>query len=183
MKLEYTKNIFPDVNVYCYGHFDDNRGYFTETFNIKDINFDVQQANESFSHKGVFRGLHFQYDPKMAKLVRVIKGKIIDYFLDLRFGSPNQGQLGSYELQPKEWILIPHGFAHGFYAVEDSLIEYVCDGTYNNQGEFGIDVFSQGIDWNNAQKLPTTITRSQKDTDAKSYQDWLAKSEAQIFKL
>jgi len=160
MKILAVKSLnFPEVKLIKFGRFSDNRGYFTETFRASQFlkeaipGFKILQINESYSQKGVIRGLHFQWHPYMGKLVRVIYGQIIDLFLDIRKGSPSFGKIAGYQLvsQPKhqtnEWLWIPIGFAHGFLALEDSTIEYLCTGEYNPQCEAGISPLAADIDW------------------------------------
>lgn len=135
--------IKPDV-------YEDNRGYFYEVFNEKEFNektdnkynFHVLQENESKSNKYVFRGLHFQKAPyEQAKLVRILKGAVIDFAVDIRKDSPTFGKAVSILLTDgnKNQFFIPRGFAHGFYVVSDEAIfEYKCDNFYNKESEDGI---------------------------------------------
>ena len=137
----------------------DKRGYFLESFNQavfkeglnRDINF--VQDNESFSSKGVLRGLHYQKgDYAQAKLVRVIKGKILDVVVDLRADSPTFSKHMSIELSEdnKTQLFIPRGFAHGFLVLSDTAIfSYKCDNFYNKASEGGIIYNDKdlNIDW------------------------------------
>lgn len=128
--------------------FKDDRGYFFESFNKMefkkktglDINF--VQDNESFSEKGVLRGLHFQEGEfAQAKLVRVIKGKVLDVAVDLRRDSKTFGQYVSVELseENKRQFFVPSGFAHGFVVLsETAIFSYKCDNYYNKASEAGI---------------------------------------------
>lgn len=157
--LEVKSFVFPEVKVVKFARFSDNRGYFTETYRRSDFenqfiqNLKFVQANESYSKKGVVRGLHFQWNPYMGKLVRVISGHIIDLFLDIQKRSPTFGKIGGYELasQPKdqtnEWIWIPVGFAHGVVCLQQSTIEYLCTGEYSPNCEAGISPLATDIDW------------------------------------
>jgi len=139
--------------------FNDKRGYFIESYNQKsfnralglDINF--VQDNESQSSKGVLRGLHYQLgESAQAKLVRVIKGKVLDVVVDLRENSTSFGEHLSVELseENKTQFFVPRGFAHGFLVLEDDTIfSYKCDNFYDKQAEAGI-IYSDedlGIDW------------------------------------
>lgn len=154
MKLE-----IPDVAVIRFEKFNDERGYFTEIYNINDLNeqcdflrnYNFQQVNEAFSFQNTFRGLHFQCEPLMGKLVRLIYGKLIDFALDLRPASPTYKHILGYELkstcQYSEWIWLPPGFAHGTLLLENSMIEYFCTGTYNQHTEHTVSVFSDDIEW------------------------------------
>lgn len=131
--------------------FADNRGFFFESFNQNTFNkltgqsVSFIQDNESFSYKGVLRGLHYQKEKyAQAKLVRVIKGKVLDVAVDIRKESPTFGQHVSIELseENKKQLFIPRGFAHGFVVLSDNAIfSYKCDNFYNKKSEGGI-IFS-----------------------------------------
>ena len=139
--------------------FEDERGYFFESFNKKEfeekigkkINF--VQDNQSFSKRGVIRALHMQKgEYTQAKLVRVIKGKILDIVVDVRKNSETFGKHFSIELsgKNKKQLFIPRGFLHGFSCLEDNtIVTYKCDNYYNKQAEVGVryDDKSLGIDW------------------------------------
>ncbi len=139
--------------------FDDFRGYFFESFNSKIfkektgllINF--VQDNEVFSNRGVLRGLHFQKEKfAQAKLVRVIKGKVLDVAVDLRTDSATFGKSFSTVLsgKNKKQLFIPRGFAHGYSVLENStIVVYKCDNYYNPEAEEGIIYNDPGlkIDW------------------------------------
>jgi dTDP-4-dehydrorhamnose 3,5-epimerase len=136
----------------------DERGYFFENYNEKRFHdagiTDVfVQDNQSFSKKGVIRGLHFQCPPfAQSKLVRVIKGRVLDVAVDIRKGSPTYGQHHSVELSGDNFwqFYIPAGFAHGFVALEDDTIfAYKCGAFYNKASEASI-LFNDpdlNIDW------------------------------------
>ena len=127
-----------------------NQAVFKEGLN-RDINF--VQDNESYSSKGVLRGLHYQKgDYAQAKLVRVIKGKILDVVVDLRADSPTFSKHMSIELSEdnKTQLFIPRGFAHGFLVLSDTAIfSYKCDNFYNKASEGGIIYNDKdlNIDW------------------------------------
>jgi dTDP-4-dehydrorhamnose 3,5-epimerase len=126
--------------------FYDERGYFLKTYNaaiLRDsgINEDFVQDNQSFSKKGVIRGLHFQKPPfEQGKLVRVITGKVLDVVVDIRKGSTTFGKYYSCILDGEinNMLYIPPGFAHGFSALEDSIFSYKCTEMYNKDAEGGI---------------------------------------------
>jgi len=128
--------------------FEDDRGYFFESFNQNTfndqlgLNINFVQDNESFSSKGVLRGLHFQAGKyAQAKLVRVIKGKVMDVVVDVRRNSSTFGQHIAKELSEdnKKQLFIPRGFAHGFVVLSDTAIfSYKCDNFYNKASERGI---------------------------------------------
>ena len=126
--------------------FNDSRGYFFEffhrqTFAKNGIAEDFLQDNHSYSLPGVIRGLHFQKTPHaQKKLVRILKGKIFDVAVDLRRDSPTFGQSISLIMddQKHNMIYIPGGFAHGFAAMEESIVNYKCTALYHKESECGI---------------------------------------------
>lgn len=161
----------PDVKVIRFQRFQDNRGYFTEHFskiNFDKLNIKIVQANSSYSKKGVLRGIHYQWNQNMGKLIRVLFGKMIDIAVDLRVNSPTfgKGLLYKMEFNPNleydEWIWVPPGFGHGNYYYEDSSIEYLCTGLYNSQCEAGIYPLCDEIDW--------SLTKQDLFSDMKSFE-------------
>ena len=156
MKIEETairdvKVIVPDVH-------GDERGYFCETFSVRDmaaagIRCDFVQDNESYSRRGVVRGLHWQAPPHtQAKLVRVARGAVWDVVVDIRDGSPTFGQYVAEILSARNHrqLFIPEGFAHGFIVLEDdTLFDYKCTAFYNRESERGLkfDDPALGIKW------------------------------------
>lgn len=161
----------PEVN-------QDERGYFYESFNQKVFNNILKdnvsfvQDNQTYSTKGVLRGLHFQKgDFSQAKLVRVSQGRVLDIVVDLRKKSKSFGQSFSCELSDKnqKQLFVPRGFAHGFVVLSESAIfQYKCDNYYNKESEGGI-IFNDNdlkIDW----KLPKDkLIISKKDLELKSF--------------
>ena len=151
--------------------FGDSRGYFFESFSerrFKELVVDVDfvQDNESKSCYGVVRGLHFQKPPyAQAKLVRVVKGKVLDVAVDLRKGSPTYGNHVAVELSEENHrqVFIPKGFAHGFAVLSDEAIfQYKCDEYYepSSEGALAWDDPDIGIDW----RLPLEkVNLSEKD--------------------
>lgn len=138
--------------------FSDERGYFFEAFNQKAFNEEVGpvefvQDNESKSSYGVVRGLHFQRPPySQAKLVRVVKGRVLDVAVDLREGSPTYGKHFSVELSDENhrMLFIPRGFAHGFSVLSEEVIfQYKCDNYYHPESEGAVawNDPDLGIDW------------------------------------
>ncbi len=135
----------------------DNRGYFMETYNQRDmaeagINITFVQDNQSCSTKGVLRGLHFQKQYPQTKLVRVIKGRVFDVVVDLRKDSQTYGKWHGVELneENKKQFLIPKGFAHGFLVLSDiAEFCYKCDDFYhaNDEGGLAWNDPEIGIDW------------------------------------
>ena len=159
--------------------FNDARGYFMETFkeeefraNIGDVHF--VQDNESKSSFGVLRGLHYQKgEYSQAKLVRVIKGKVLDVAVDLRRSSPTFGKYVSVELseENKRQFFIPRGFAHGFLVLsEEAIFTYKVDNGYAPQAEASIRFNDEtiGIDWPVAE---SQFILSEKDGHAVSFKD------------
>jgi dTDP-4-dehydrorhamnose 3,5-epimerase len=156
---------------------DDGRGYFMESFRQdafeKAIGYKVNfiQDNESKSNKGVLRGLHYQLPPyTQAKLVRVIKGSVLDVAVDIRKSSPTYGQHVAVELtaENKHQLFVPHGFAHGFVVLSDSAtFAYKVDNYYAPKHDQGIAFNDKqlSIDW----KLPNQILQlSEKDRNLPS---------------
>ena len=163
--------------------FRDERGYFFESFSQRDFQEKVcntvfVQDNESKSSYGVLRGLHFQKPPyAQSKLVRVIKGAVLDVAVDIRKGSPTFGQHVAVELTEDNHrqFFIPRGFAHGFSVLTDEVIfQYKCDNFYAPQSEGALawDDPDLGIDW----RIPTDkVLLSEKDRHHSRLRDaeWL----------
>ena len=142
--------------------FKDARGYFFESFSQKEFNEKVMpinfvQDNESMSSYGVMRGLHYQKMPyTQSKLVRCVKGAVLDVAVDIRKGSPTFGQHVAVELTEENHrqFFVPRGFAHGFAVLsETAIMEYKCDNFYAPQADAGIQLLDEelGIDW----RIPT----------------------------
>lgn len=138
--------------------FQDERGYFFESFSQQQFDREVRktvfvQDNESRSSYGVIRGLHYQLPPyTQAKLLRVVKGRVLDVVVDLRGGSATFGKYVAKELseQNKLQLFVPRGFAHGFAVLSEEVIfQYKCDNYYAPASEGGIrfDDATLGIDW------------------------------------
>lgn len=152
------------VTLLRFARFRDERGYFTETFRSSDLQghpdlpaslrlHPFVQGNESVSRRGVVRGLHFQWNPQMGKLVRTLSGHMVDLFLDLRPAAPTYGQIAAADLPANrdadydEWIWLPPGIAHGCFFLADSQIEYLCTGEYSPGCEAGISPLADDLDW------------------------------------
>lgn len=161
--LEIKSLVFPEVKVIRFARFTDNRGYFTETYRFQQLEeilpeLKIKQVMESHSKKGVLRGFHLQYNPPMGKLVRIIEGEMIDFFLDLRKNSRTFGMIAGYRMisnyndEFDEWIWIPEGFAHGNLYLKKSTIEYFATAIYNPQGELGINPLAEDINWSYCDK-------------------------------
>lgn len=153
--------------------FGDTRGYFLESFNAKEfaektgLNINFVQDNESMSSYGVMRGLHFQRPPfTQSKLVRCVKGAVLDVAVDIRKGSPTYGKHVAVELTEDNHrqFFVPRGFAHGFAVLSEiAVFQYKCDEFYHPEADGGISILddSLGIDW----KIPTDkALLSEKDT-------------------
>ncbi len=145
--MEMMETEIADVKVLKPKVFQDARGYFCETYSEKiykecGIDCCFVQDNESMSMRGVLRGLHYQLAPQaQAKLIRVVRGAVLDVSVDIRKGSLTFGKAVIVELSErnKQQIYIPHGFAHGFLVLEDNTIfSYKCDAFYSPQCERGI---------------------------------------------
>ena len=163
--------------------FKDSRGYFFESFNQQKFeeltghNGHFVQDNQSASSYGVVRGLHFQTgEYAQAKLVRVLKGTVLDVALDIRVESPTFGQSFAVELSDlnETQLFIPRGFAHGFSVISPTAtFFYKCDNYYNKVSEAGINPFDKdlGIDW----KIPfEKALLSEKDVNSPGWSQFLA---------
>ena len=160
--------------------FGDDRGYFFESFNKekfkkltgKEIEF--VQDNEAYSNKGILRGLHFQKrEFAQAKLVRVVKGKVLDVVVDVRPNSKTYGEVFSCVLseENKKQLFVPRGFAHGYSVLEDNTVfVYKCDNFYEPKSEGGIIYNDQtlNIDW---MLLEDEIILSDKDRVLKPFKE------------
>ena len=138
--------------------FEDDRGYFFESFSEREFRAEVcdchfVQSNEAKSSYGVVRGLHFQLPPHaQSKLVRVAKGRVLDVAVDIRKSSPTFGKYVAVELSDENHrqIFIPHGFAHGYSVLsEEAVVEYKCDNYYapESEGAIAWDDAALAIDW------------------------------------
>jgi dTDP-4-dehydrorhamnose 3,5-epimerase len=145
--MEVVKTGIADLVIIKPTVFEDYRGYFFESYNKElflrhGIDQNFVQDNESMSAKGVLRGLHFQKPPfTQGKLVRVMRGSVLDVAVDIRKNSPTCGQWASVELsQENKWMYwVPPGFAHGFVTLEDhTIFFYKCTNVYNKQSEGSI---------------------------------------------
>ena len=170
--MNVIKTAIDDVVIIEPKVFGDHRGYFFESFSQREFcekvrKVDFVQDNESKSSYGVLRGLHFQKPPFcQSKLVRVVKGAVLDVAVDIRRGSPTFGQHVAVELTEDNHrqLFVPRGFAHGFVVLTDEVVfQYKCDNFYAPQSEGAIawDDPDLGIDW----KIPADkVVLSAKDT-------------------
>lgn len=160
--------------------FEDERGFFFEAFQAdmfkeKIANVDFVQDNQSYSKKGVLRGLHLQNPPHaQGKLVRVITGKALDVVVDLRKNSPTFGKHFKYLLDASlnNMMYIPEGFAHGFVTLEDTIFFYKCTNYYNKESESGIiwNDKSLNIDW----KIENPLV-SPKDEELPAFEEFVSR--------
>jgi dTDP-4-dehydrorhamnose 3,5-epimerase len=159
--------------------FDDERGYFFEAYNQakfheNGINYNFIQDNQSFSKRGVIRGLHLQINPfAQAKLVRVLQGEILDVAVDLRKNSATYGKHFSVVLsaENKKQLTVPHGFAHGFSVLSEAAsVMYKVDQVYHKESERGISYNDPtlNIDW---QVEASEVIVSEKDVILPSFND------------
>ncbi len=207
MKILEVKSLtIPDIKIINFARFLDSRGYFTEVYKKSDFenhpdmsflkNTSFDQCNESISHKGVIRGLHFQWNPAIGKLVKVTKGHIIDVCLDIRVGSPFFGKIVGYEMQAypenehNEWIWIPPGFAHGIFCLDETILVYFQTGEYSPVSDSVISPLAPDIDWSLFDpKLKETVDRiksqnpliSDKDRAGISLSQWKNSQDAENF--
>lgn len=160
--------------------FKDARGYFFESYSQREFDekigkIDFCQDNESMSSYGVMRGLHFQRTPfTQSKLVRCVKGRVLDVAVDIRKGSPTYGKHVAVELTEDNHrqFFVPRGFAHGFAVLSDvAVFQYKCDNFYHPEADGGISILddSLGIDW----RIPTDkAILSEKDTKHEMLKDF-----------
>lgn len=207
MKITEVKALkIEDVKVVRFARFCDHRGYFTEHYKISDFanhsemefmrGVGFVQCNESYSREGTVRGLHFQWNPYMGKLVRTLSGRMVDMAMDIRKGSPTFGKIICYDMPARreadyaEWIWVPSGFAHGFFFPEDSLVEYFCSGEYNADCEAGMSPLAADIDWSLCdlqlaeefkEIADTTELISDKDRDGLTVEAWQADERSDNF--
>ncbi len=169
--MKVIPSAIPEVLIIEPHVFGDARGYFFESFSAREFEQAVLrtsfvQDNESMSTYGVVRGLHYQKAPhSQSKLVSVVRGRVLDIAVDIRYGSPSYGKHISVELNDKNHrrLFIPRGFAHGFAVLSEyAVFQYKCDNYYVPESEGGIawDDPALGIDWH----LPAAdVILSEKD--------------------
>ena len=178
--MEIVKTKIPDLLIIKPMVFQDNRGYFFESYNketFKKLGLEPEfvQDNESRSMKGVLRGLHFQKPPyAQGKLVRVIRGAVLDVAVDIRKSSPTYGQWEAVEInEDNKWMFwIPAGFAHGFVTLkDDTVFSYKCTNVYNKASEGSIlwNDPELNIQWNFS-----APTLSEKDQQAPLFRDFVS---------
>ena len=133
---------------------------------------DIKQENLSFSNKNVVRGLHYQWDKPMGKVVQCLRGSIMDVFLDIRKDSKTFGQFEIVNLKdPQDILWIPQGFAHGFYSLEENtMVKYLCSELYNPNAEGSIDFFDKQFNLSSVLGISREkAIISKKDKEAQSF--------------
>ena len=188
MKIKTTRLEIPDVIRLEHEAFEDERGYFMEAYKREQFHElglpDVfVQLNESRSARCVIRGLHFQWDPAMGKLMRVVEGAAFLVAVDIRHDSPTLGRwVGeTVTADDKRQIWAPAGFARGLCSlVANTRVQYLCTGTYNGAGESGLRWNDPeiGIDWPVSQPV-----LSVKDQRAQTLREWLSRPESKNFSI
>ncbi len=164
-----TKNFeILGVKLFSIKSYEDNRGLFSEVFLSKldypEFKIEYIQENESISNFGVFRGMHFQKgNHSQSKLIRVVRGKIIDVICDIRKSSPSFKKIIFIKLIPNQLLFLPKGLAHGFLSLEEgTILNYKCDNYYDQSSETGFNLFNSKVE-TNFPLLPDDISMSIKD--------------------
>jgi dTDP-4-dehydrorhamnose 3,5-epimerase len=186
MRIQVESRPLEDIAVIVPEVYEDGRGFFMETYRadqFRDLGLPVSfaQDNHSRSVKGVVRGLHFQWEPPMGKLMRVPLGKAFLVAVDIRLDSPTLGRWAGVECsaENRRQVWAPAGFARGFCVLSEvAEIQYKCTGVYNSKAESGIlwNDPAIGIEWPVRDPI-----LSEKDTKARTLADWLASAEAHHF--
>ena len=186
MQIKIESRHLTDVVVVVPEVFQDGRGFFSETFRADQFELlglptKFVQDNHSRSAKGVLRGLHFQWEPPMGKLMRVTRGAAFLVAVDIRKASPTLGQWVGIEAsdENRRCVWAPAGFARGFCALSDlTEIQYKCTGIYNNKAEAAIrwNDPAIGIQW-----PLSDVVLSEKDRVARTLAEWLARPESDNF--
>ena len=154
----------------------DNRGFFYESFS-GDLSLELGQSfvqdNISYSFRGAVRGLHYQWHKPMGKLIHVPKGHIVDHIVDIRKNSEHYGTSYKFELSDKNSriLWVPPGYAHGFEALQDSIVMYKCTNYYNHLGEGCINFFDKTLNLNLTIEQKDVII-SEKDKSGLSWEDY-----------
>jgi dTDP-4-dehydrorhamnose 3,5-epimerase len=186
MQLSIQKTKIDDVIIVKPEVFQDDRGFFSEIFRkdqFEEMGLPGRfvQLNHSGSVRNVTRGLHFQWDPPMGKLMRVTRGTAFLVAVDIRYGSPTLGKWVGLEISAENRLQVwaPAGFARGFCVLSDyAELQYLCTGIYNSKGESGIlwNDPEIGIKWPVEEPI-----LSDKDKTAQSLSQWLEKAESRNF--
>ncbi|MHA2038740.1 MAG: dTDP-4-dehydrorhamnose 3,5-epimerase [Promethearchaeota archaeon] len=165
-----------DYKIFSLISYKDNRGFFLENYSKiinEKLNVDFKQDNLSFSKKGTIRGLHYQWEKPMGKMVTIISGRIIDHIVDIRSDSPTFGTSYSFEISEDDRIAlwVPPGYAHGFEALEDSYVHYKCSEFYNPDCEASINFFDKELNIDFRTNLSDVII-SNRDKSAISFEEY-----------
>jgi len=189
MDIKVESRALGDVAVLVPDIFQDSRGFFMETFRedqfkAMGLPYHFVQDNHSRSARGVVRGLHFQWEPPMGKLMRVTQGSAFLVAVDIRKGSPTLGKWVGVEasVENRRQVWAPAGFARGFCVLSEfAEIQYKCTGLYSNKAESGVlwNDPEIGIEW--PIKL-SDATLSDKDKKAQTLAQWLARPESDNFR-
>ena len=189
MKIQIESQPLDGVAVIVPEVFQDSRGFFMETYRedqFAELGLPTHfvQDNHSRSSKGVVRGLHFQWEPPMGKLMRVTQGSAFLVAVDIRKGSPTLGKWCGVEAssENRRQVWAPAGFARGFCVLSESAeVQYKCTGAYNSKGESGIlwNDSSIGIEW---PIKPSEMQLSEKDKSAQTLAQWLSRPESEYFR-
>lgn len=187
MRIEIETTPLADLVVVHSPVFEDHRGFFTEVFRRDELEraglpVEFRQENHSGSTRHVVRGLHFQWEPPMGKMMRVTRGRAFLVAVDLRKGSSTLGRWWGRECAERDGLQVwaPAGFARGFCVLSDfAEVQYLCTAVYNPAGEGGIrwDDPRIGVDW-----PVTKPVLSAKDAEAQSLGEWLERPEADAFR-
>jgi len=183
---------FNGLKLIEYKIYSDNRGHFEELYKASKYHKlpEMSQWNHSFSKKGVFRGMHFQWNPFMGKLVTCLSGSIYDAVIDIRKDSPTYGDHCLVSLCEEDGtsLWVPPGFAHGFFATEDSNVIYGCSGEYNGHCEAGIsykiisETLLSSIDvLFHCDYACDDFLMTDKDRNAQSLEEWEKNPDSNVF--
>jgi len=152
-------------------YFDDDRGFFTEAYTkgrLEEVGFpEIVQVNVSKSCKNTIRGLHFNTKYPQAKMLRVLQGDILDIVVDLRVGSPDYLRVQTYRLNsPENCLLVPAGYAHGFWALKETMLLYGCSDYYDSANDSGLSLTDPKFEFPWRGIFDTNVhTTTQKDLD------------------
>jgi dTDP-4-dehydrorhamnose 3,5-epimerase len=186
MEFKFEQTDIRDLLIITPEIFQDDRGFFTETyrkdkFSAFGLEIEFVQDNHSLSSQNVVRGLHFQWEPPMGKLMRVTQGSAFLVAVDIRIGSPTLGKWIGIEasVENRKQVYAPAGFARGFCVLSEyAEIQYKCTGIYSNKAESGILWNDPAINIKWPVKQPIL---SKKDEVAQTLESWLKKEEAKKF--
>lgn len=199
--LEKKSTQIPNVYLLRFNRYMDERGYFAETARLSELREEVPQidkivqVNESYNKEQTIRGLHFQWEPYMGKLVRPLQGTVYEIVLDIRKGSPTLGKALIIELahlkheRADTWLWVPPGMAHGFFCKKECTIEYLTTGEYSGETEANISPLAKDIDWSlntedQIKLFKETVRKAKitkKDREGPHVREWLAEKDSDYF--